>query len=129
MQLLLKKYKELKDLAEQIAEIVEEISDIQSAGSISQLLTVQNDANFELFDIKELYQLWQKCAISFVHIPQLAEFFAKVELVALREQTVNETQLTSLAGLKKAFGEVYACCRTGVKTDTFAELYASVQRR
>lgn len=109
-------------------EIVEDISEIQSAGSISQLLTAQNEANFELFEINDLHALWLKCSNSVIYIPRLADFFRKVVLVAEKEKVVSELDLFSLSDLKTAFAEVYSCCRTGIRTVTFSKLYASVQR-
>ena len=66
VQLLLSKYQESKELAEQMEEIVDDITEIQAAGSISQLLTAQNEANFELFEIDELHKLWLKCSNSVI---------------------------------------------------------------
>ena len=107
-------------------EIVEDISEIQSAGNISQLLTAQNEATFELFEIDYLHGLWLKCSNSVIKIPNLADFFSKIMLVAEREEIVRTLDISSVSGLKTAFAEVFSCCRTGIKTSTFAELYSDV---
>ena len=90
-------------------------------------MTAQSEATFELFEISELHALWLKCSTSVIQIPHLTDFFSKVELVAERERAAKELDLMTISGLKSAFAEVYSCCRTGIKTATFAELYRSVQ--
>jgi len=127
VQLLLLKYKESRELEEQVSELIDEIDEIQeSNASVNLLLSCQNEANFELYDIGELHSLWLNCAHSVVKVPRLAEFFAKVELVAAKERDIQSIALTSSDGLKTAFSEIFACCRTGVKTRVFAAFYNRV---
>ena len=75
---LLLTYKECKEFVEHFTEVVEEISEMQeSSGSLAQFLGCQSESRIDLYDIKELYKMWQKCSSLIIEVPKIEELFAK----------------------------------------------------
>ena len=81
----------------------------------------------DLIDIEELHCMWIKSSQIIVDLPMIGELFAKIERVATQENKVKDLHTSDVSSLKTSFSEILACCRTGVKTNSFADFHGRVQ--
>ena len=49
----------------------------ESSGSLAQFLGCQSESRIDLYDIKELSKMWQKCSSLIIEVPKIEELFAK----------------------------------------------------